>query len=258
MLGVYTLNSYAIHKNSMSWRNGERNNEFPDSIAIAGYNMDLHGGDDDDDIESSLSEKQSSIFAHMPQGAFQVPISIFMNDSVDNFIPAEKNLSMSRLASSALRLQPICMMTGQAAGALAAVAVKSGLQPRDVHAIHVQKALADSGVVLSLCNFSDVPRSHKYFGSVQISQLYRLINARSYPKLAMRTINSSKNKVRKGQVVPKGVFGVNDRISRRDLAAMIERAEEVMNAKLNLPPFGKNITKGEAVDLIINAMNDVK
>ena len=258
MLGVYTLNSYAIHKNSMSWRNGERNNEFPDSIAIAGYNMDLHGGDDDDDIESSLSEKQSSIFAHMPQGAFQVPISIFMNDSVDNFIPAEKNLSMSRLASSALRLQPICMMTGQAAGALAAVAVKSGLQPRDVHAIHVQKALADSGVVLSLCNFSDVPRSHKYFGSVQISQLYRLINARSYPKLAMRNINSSKNKVRKGQVVPKGVFGVNDRISRRDLAAMIERAEEVMNAKLNLPPFGKNITKGEAVDLIINAMNDVK
>ena len=257
MLGMYTFNSYAIHKNSMSWRNGEKSNEFPDAVAIAGYNMDLHGGDDDDDIESSLSEKQSSIYAQAPQGPFQVPISIFLNAEVDNFIPAEKNLSMSRLASSALRLQPICMMTGQAAGALAAVAIKSGLQPRDVHALHVQKALVDSGVVLSLCSFSDVPRDHEYFGSIQLSQLYRLINARSYPNLPMKNINTSKNKAQKGKIVHKGVFGINDRISRKDLNAMIARAEEVMNSKLNLPAFGRNITKGEAVYLIIKAMDEI-
>ncbi|MBQ6774198.1 MAG: FAD-dependent oxidoreductase [Synergistaceae bacterium] len=260
MLGVYTFNSYAIHKNSMSWRNGERNNEFPDAIAIAGYNLDLHGGDDDDDIESSLSEKQASIYAHMPQGAFQVPISVFLTNEVDNFIPAEKNLSMSRLASSALRLQPICMMTGQAAGALAAVAIKSGLQPRDVHALHVQKVLADSGVVLSLCNFSDVPRSNKYFASVQLSQLYRLINARSYPNLPAKHINSSRQRAAKGRINTKGVFGLNDRISKREINSMIMRAEEVMKAPLELPLalFKRNITKGEAVDLIIKAMDNVK
>jgi len=51
VLGEYTLNSKAVHENSLSWRNGHKNNEISDSIAIGGYNLDLHGGDDDDDIE---------------------------------------------------------------------------------------------------------------------------------------------------------------------------------------------------------------
>ncbi|MBQ7197008.1 MAG: FAD-dependent oxidoreductase [Synergistaceae bacterium] len=250
-LGAYTLNSKAVHENSLSWRNGHKNHEFSDAIAIGGYNLDLHGGDDDDDIESELGEKQSSIWGNMPQGPFQVPMKILIPESVDNFIAAEKNLSMSRLVSSALRLQPITMMTGQAAGALAAVAIQLNLQPREVHPVHVQKRLAEAGVVLSLCNYSDVPREHKNFAGVQVSNLYGLLRPRAYPSMTGANINSSGSKGQKGR------FGADKLITRSELDGMIARAEEVMNAKIKLPPLGATMTRGDAVDMIVNAMDEI-
>ena len=252
VLGSYTLNSKAVHENSLSWRNGHKNHEFSDSIAIAGYNLDLHGGDDDDDIERELGEKQSSIWGNMPQGPFQVPMKILIPESTDNFIAAEKNLSMSRLVSSALRLQPITMMTGQAAGALAATAIKLNLQPREVHPLHVQKRLAEDGVVLSLCHYSDVPRDNKHFAAVQISNLYGLLKPRTYPSMQGANINSSGTKGQKGR------FGVDKLITKKDFEDMIAKAEKIMGAKLNLPQIPVTMTRGDAVDMIVNAMDEIK
>ena len=69
-------------------------------------------------------------------GPFQVPFEVFIPEKLDGFLPAEKNISQSRLANGATRLQPITMLTGQAAGTIAALAVKQGVQPRalDPHA----------------------------------------------------------------------------------------------------------------------------
>ena len=251
MLGNYTFNSSAVHKNSLSWRIGNKNNEFYDAIAIGGYNLDVHGGDDDDDLESDLGEKQSSIYGDMPQGAFQVPMRILIPESTDNFIAAEKNLSMSRLVSSATRLQPICMMTGQAAGALAAVAVQNKIQPRDVSALSVQKRLVNDGVVISLCNYKDVPREHKFFGSVQLATLYKLLEPKQIPNLPAKNINAGK----KGHKTIKGRFGINERLSNKETKNMIERAEKISGKKLKLEITNK-MTRGEAVDLVIKAMTE--
>ncbi len=251
VLGNYTLISKAVHENSLSWRNGNKNHEFSDSIAIGGYNLDLHGGDDDDDIESELGEKQSSIWNNMPQGPFQVPMKILIPESVDNFVAAEKNLSMSRLVSSALRLQPITMMTGQAAGTLAAVAVKNNLQPREVHPLKVQKKLAEAGVVLSLCKYSDVPLEHKNFAAVQISNLYGLLSPLKYPSMTGANINSSGAKGQKGRFAP------DKFITKKDFEKMLARAEEIVNAKINLPPLGVTMTRGDAVEMIVNAMDGI-
>ncbi len=249
VIGSWTLNSKSIRENSMSYRSGSRNNEFTDSIAIGGYNLDLHGGDDDDDIESDLGENQKSIWGDTPKGPFQVPMRILIPRSADNLIAAEKNLSMSRLASGALRLQPITMMTGQAAGALAALSVSLDIQPRDVKAVYVQKALADSGVRLSLCRYSDVPERSQYFGSVEIATLYRLIEPRVYPDIPASNINSDKKKGRN-----RGRFGINDSVSGKEFAAMTEKAEEITGEKLTLPEHEGRLTRGEAVDIIVNAM----
>ena len=248
IIGTYTLNSKAIRQNSLSYH-GNKGNEFTDAIAIGGYTLDLHRGDDDDDIESSLGEKQSSIYSDEPAGPFQVPMSILIPESTDNFIAAEKNLSMSRLASGALRLQPICMMTGQAAGALAALSVKMNLQPRDVKAFYVQKVLADNGVRMSLCSYSDVPERHEYFGSVQIATMYKLLTPKAYPNLPKSTIHNPGKGGRRT-----GVFGVNERIKQSDLAAMIVRAEELCGRKITLE--GGKLTRGQAVDLVVKAMCD--
>ena len=252
VLGDYTLNSRAIRENSSSYRNGNKNHEFTDAIAIAGYNMDLHGGDDDDDIEKSLGETQASIYRDSPLGPFQVPMRILIPESSDNpvsdrFLAAEKNLSMSRLSSGCLRLQPICMMTGQAAGALAAMAIREGVSPREVKAIHVQKALLDSGVRLSLCNYVDVPARHEYFGSVQLASLYRLIEPRIYPNVQAGQLQSGKKKS-----TVKGRFGINEAITEREMNGMLEKAEEICGKKIALEH--KGLTRGQAVDLVIHAM----
>ncbi len=248
ILGEYTLNSKAIRENSTSYHNGNRNHEFPDAIAIGGYNLDLHGSDDDDDIEESLGESQASIWRDSPIGPFQVPMRVLIPASVDNFLAAEKNLSMSRLSSGALRLQPICMMTGQAAGALAALSITRGVAPREIHALHVQRALLDAGVRLSLANYADVPARHEYFGSIQIASLYRLLEPRTYPNVQAGQLHSGK---KKGTV--RGRFGINERITDSELSGMLARAEEVCGRKITLPEHGR-LTRGQAVDMVISAM----
>ena len=257
ILGNYTLNSKTIHENSLSWRNNHKNLELEDSIAIAGYNLDLHGADNDEDLESELGEKQRSIHGDTPQGAFQVPMRVLIPETVDNFLTAEKNLSVSRLASSALRLQPICMMTGQAVGTLASLAIIKNLQPREIPALQVQKVLLDSGVVISLAMYEDVPRENKFFKSVQIATLYRLLEPKRIPNLPQKNINSSKLVIKKGSEFHLGYFGVNEKITRKDFDNMLKRAEEITASKLQLQIENKNnITRGEAVDLIVRAMTE--
>ena len=152
--------------------------------------------------------------------------------SVDGFIAAEKNISVSRLVAGALRLQPITMMTGQAAGALAALAVKNGIQPRYVKAINVQRALLDAGVDLSLSRYLDVPSEHKYYKAVQLASLYGLIDPITWPHDEQP-----------------GVFGIDELLTTEEVASIQERA------KLQLPQLTGNMTRGEAVDIVIKAMS---
>ena len=249
IVGEYTLNAHDLYINSTSWHNGEKSHELTDAIAIGGYNLDLHGGDDDDDIESSLGESQRSIERDKPAGPFQVPLRVLIPASKDNFLAAEKNLSMSRLVSGALRLQPITMMTGQAAGALAALAIRKGIAPRDVKAIHVQKVLGDAGVAMSLCRYTDVASTNKYYGAVQISNLYGLIQPDLYPDYPKGSVN---NPGKGGRT--KGRFGINKRVSEKELAKIIERAEKFTDGRKIILPEHKKLTRGEAAELIVNAM----
>ncbi len=250
IVGDYTYNSHAIYTNSESYRNGKKNQEISDTIAIGGYILDLHTGDDDDDFEHELGERQAAMRTHEPAGAFQVPMRIFIPASDDNFLAAEKNLSMSRLATSALRLQPVCMMTGQAVGTLAALAVSYDVKPRDIHAVHVQKVLADSGVMLSLAEYSDVPDDNEYYGAVQIATLYKLVEPEKFPVYPKQRI-STPSKTRR---VP-GKFGVNKAVTEKEFAEMISRAEAAMTKSIKAK-YHDGMTRGGAVRIIVDAMND--
>ena len=268
IVGGYTYNSHEIYDNSESYRNGKKNQEIHDAIAIGGYILDLHTGDDDDDFEHELGERQSAMRTHEPAGAFQVPMRIFIPMSDDNFLAAEKNLSMSRLATSALRLQPVCMMTGQAVGTLAALAVSYDMKPRDIHAVHVQKVLSDSGVMLSLAEYSDVPEDNEYYGDVQIATLYKLIEPERFPVYPKQRI-STPSKTRR---VP-GRFGINRKVTEKEFSEMVRRAEAAMfgdnagisatNVSGGMKPKARHLsaeyrdgmTRGEAVRIIVDAMD---
>ena len=233
IVGERTLTSEELYRNSLSYQNGNHNHEFSSAIAIGRYPLDLHHARFDSDMD--MGEKEEYMISRNPVGNFQVPMDILIPRSVDGFIAAEKNISASRLTAGALRLQPITMMTGQAAGALAALAVLGDVQPREVKAIRVQRALLDSGVDLSLCRYVDIPSEHKYYGSVQLSNLYGLIEPLRYPE--------------NGEP---GLFGIDELLTSGDIARIRERA------KVFLPSLNENMTRGDAVDIAVRAREKAK
>lgn len=242
IVGDFTLTSAELLKNSLSYRDGQTNQEFPDAIAIGGYILDLHGADTDSDMEWIFDEKAAAVQHNRPRGPFQVPLRALVPQDTDGLLAAEKNLSMSRLAAGALRLQPISMMTGQAAGALAALSIRDGVQPRALPAVRVQRALLEAGVVLSLCKYSDVPPAHPYHNATQIANLYRLVVPVEPPHAPSYNISDLDDAVLAMAIIKghdKGVFGVDEMLTWRETVAMMEKARSASGTALgNIPPLG--------------------
>lgn len=259
-VGEKTLTSQELFNNSLSYKDGRGNHEFQDAIAIGCYHLDLHHTDIESDMESDIGEKQAYIEQHRPHGNFQVPMNILIPRNVDGLILAEKNLSMSRLVAGALRLQPITMMTGQAAGALAAISVSRNIQPRFVKAVHVQEALIDSGVNLSLCSYSDVPAENKYYKAVQIANMYKLLEPEKYPDTVSYDVGYDitfaldnpelVKEIAEGK--DKGLFKPDDILSNKDRETLIARVKELTGREFSLKEG--NITRGEAVNLAVEEL----
>ena len=229
IIGKHTLTSQELLQNSLSYRDGHTSREFSDAIAIGGYILDLHGANTDADMDWEFEERTRSQEINRPRGPFQVPMDVLIPNETDGLIAAEKNISATRLAAGALRLQPITMMTGQAAGALAAVSVRDGRLPRYVHPMRVQWELLRSGVALSLCHYSDVPPEHRLNRSVQISNMYGLVAPKEYPHAPSYRIDDMDDPVLAMALIrgaDKGVFGVDDMITREEAAVILGNARK--------------------------------
>lgn len=79
-----------------------------------------------------------------PVPSFNVPLGALIPEKVDGLVVSDKAISVSNLINGSTRLQPVVLLTGQAAGTLAGIAVKQGKQPRDISIREVQKALLKS------------------------------------------------------------------------------------------------------------------
>ena len=238
----HTLTSAELLHNSLSYRDGQTSHEFPNAIAIGGYILDLHGADTDSDMEWELDEKAASSELNRPRGPFQVPMDILIPSGLEGFLVAEKNLSMSRLSAGALRLQPICMMTGQAAGALAALSIREGRRLRDMPAVRVQWALLSAGVELSLCRYSDVPPEHPSYRSIQISNLHGLTEPMEYPHSVSYNISDLDDPVLAMAIIKghdKGVFGVDEMITRQEMTSMLTQGLAAAGLSGSVPPGDK-------------------
>jgi hypothetical protein len=143
---------------------------MPTSIAMGDYFMDLHGTREA--LETDLDSKDHTI----SDGPFQVPFEAFIPEKIDGFLPAEKNLSQSRIVSGATRLQPITMLTGQAVGTIASLAVKQGVQPRQLDAKQVQAAQLELGSTLVQRWYSDVRWNTPLWRATQLLSLYQVMD----------------------------------------------------------------------------------
>ncbi|MDB6138843.1 MAG: hypothetical protein JWO94_1915, partial [Verrucomicrobiaceae bacterium] len=142
IIGLHTLTSSEIDR-----RSGHSPTLFPNTVAIGDYAVDLHGSmtpkylELDLDHEADIPHK----FGENGLGPFSIPFECFIPEKINGFLPAEKNLSQSRMTNGATRLQPSTLLMGQAVGAIAALAVQHHVQPRQVDPMQVQNVLLEAG-----------------------------------------------------------------------------------------------------------------
>ncbi len=143
---------------------------YPTAVAIGDYAMDLHNCNSESTLETDL-EQEGMRPRDFRFGRFQITFEQFIPETADGFLVAEKNLSQSRYFNGATRLQPSTMLTGQAAGVIAALAVQSGMEPRNVDVVRVQKVLLEERSSLALPMLSDVQKDHPLWPAVQMAVL---------------------------------------------------------------------------------------
>lgn len=85
---------------------------------------------------------------YVPANSYGLPIGVMFPEDDQNLIVAEKSISVSNLANGTTRLQPVVLQLGQAAGVVAALAVKNGCKPSEVSVREVQKELLEDNVYL--------------------------------------------------------------------------------------------------------------
>ena len=146
IIGKHTLTAHEIE------RKNSKPIPFAHAVALGDYPVDMHGSmskpylELDLDHESDIPDK----FGGKGIGPFAIPFECFIPEKLDGFLPAEKNLSQSRMANGATRLQPHTMNMGQAVGVIAALAVEQRIPPRAVDPVAVQKILLEAGDTLAI------------------------------------------------------------------------------------------------------------
>ena len=111
------------------------------AIAVGDYPVDHHHN------QNPRADELSHLwFGKVP--SFSVPLGVLVPVGVEDLLVCDKNISVSWEMNGATRLQPVVMGLGQAAGALAALAVRKGCHPSEVTAEEVQAVLLDHGCYL--------------------------------------------------------------------------------------------------------------
>ncbi len=170
ILGVRTLTVADIRRDQETGRVERRHSS---SIAVGEYPIDVHGSHLQEFLESDLGESPEDFPTAWKPGRFQVPLECLIPLELDGFLAAEKNISVSRMVNGSIRLHPITMLTGQAAGALAALSCQNDQKLRDVPVQQVQSQLLKERSRLALeDNYSDVDFQSPYWEAVHAQQLY--------------------------------------------------------------------------------------
>lgn len=114
---------------------------FPDSVGIGCYRIDLH------------PDTAGRNYVDIASWPYQIPLGALIPERVENLLAACKNLGVTHITNGCYRLHPVEWNIGEAAGYLAAYCVAHGVRPRQVRndaekLAHFQRVIADHGVEL--------------------------------------------------------------------------------------------------------------
>lgn len=112
---------------------------FDDTVGYCGATIDVHS------VQGAEKTRMNAI---REGRAYQIPYRIMLPRGLDGLLVAGRCVSADRAACGSIRQQAGCIVTGQAAGAAAALAVRAGKAPREVPVHALQDTLRGQGVLL--------------------------------------------------------------------------------------------------------------
>ncbi len=105
---------------------------FEDTVAFGGWPLDdhypagyYHKGQPNTDIRTPAP--------------YPLPYRALYSSNVENLFFAGRNISMTHMAMSSIRVMATCALLGQAVGTAASIAVKNGITPHDVYLSHIKQ-----------------------------------------------------------------------------------------------------------------------
>jgi hypothetical protein len=114
-----------------------------------------------------------------PVPSFSIPLGALIPANTQGLIVAEKGISVSNAVNGASRLQPCVLLTGQAAGALAALAVKQQKDAANIVVRDVQDALIKAKAYL--LPFYDIKPDHPHFAAAQRIGVTGILRGKGIP-----------------------------------------------------------------------------
>lgn len=119
-------------------RNHRGSEVFTDSVGIGCYRIDLH---------PSTGNGVPRTYVDIAVHPFQIPLGALIPVRMDNLLPAAKNIATTHITNGCYRTHPVEWNIGEAAGALAAYCLATGVPPRAVrgkpeHLTDFQRLLA--------------------------------------------------------------------------------------------------------------------
>jgi hypothetical protein len=127
IVGRYTL----THEDVLNARS------FDDQIAEGAYEIDVH-----------IPNSEGATFEAVPKGrSYGIPYRCLVPQEIRNLLVSGRAISATHLAAGSLRVMPICMTTGEAAGYAATLACRYGSDAHNVPVSEIQQLINQSKIV---------------------------------------------------------------------------------------------------------------
>lgn len=111
---------------------------FDDTVALGGYPIDIH---------NPTGAKTETV--HLKPGQFYyIPYRALIAKGISNLLVSGRCISATHEAGAAIRVTPIAMATGQAAGVAAALCAMSDVPVKELEYCKLESALTDLGATL--------------------------------------------------------------------------------------------------------------
>lgn len=115
---------------------------FEDAVGKGATPIDIHAGSANGGRFFWIKTKKGGI------AAYDIPYRCLVPQKIDNLLVAGRCISATHRAQGGVRMMPVCLVTGQAAGTAAALCMKDKVPPRKLEVRKLQNLLREQGVIV--------------------------------------------------------------------------------------------------------------